>query len=145
MGKRLDEALRIKPFIQKGAQSLSDAEALQIKAIYPKWDGAAAYEVEDKVLYGDLLYRCIQAHTAQVDWTPAVAASLWTVIDKAKLGYRMKAWEPQMNDQGRVELRNARHPLIDPKKVVPISLNLGMDFDSMTLRSAPPSRRSSNS
>ena len=86
MGRRLDEALRIKPLIQKGAQSLSDAEALQIKAIYPKWDGAAAYEVEDKVLYRDVLYRCIQAHTAQADWTPAVAASLWTVIDEAHAG-----------------------------------------------------------
>jgi len=55
------------------------------------------------------------------------------IFAKAKLGYRMKAWEPQMNDQGRVELRNARHPLIDSKKVVPISLHLGKDFDSMII------------
>ena len=38
-----------------------------------------------------------------------------------------------MNDQGRVELRKARHPLIDPKKVVPISLRLGSDFDTMII------------
>ena len=86
MGRRLDEALRIKPFIQKGAQSLSDAEALQIKAIYPEWAAGAAYEVENKVLYHDVLYRCIQAHTAQEGWTPAVAASLWTAIDEAHTG-----------------------------------------------------------
>ncbi len=55
------------------------------------------------------------------------------VFAKAKLAYRMKAWEPEMNDQGRIELRNARHPLIDAQKVVPISLHLGREFDSMII------------
>ena len=55
------------------------------------------------------------------------------IFAKAKLGYQMHAWAPQMNDQGRVELRSARHPLIDPKKVVPISLHLGRDFDTMII------------
>ena len=55
------------------------------------------------------------------------------IFAKARLGFAMRAWAPQMNDTGRVELRNARHPLIDPKKVVPISLHLGKDFDSMII------------
>lgn len=55
------------------------------------------------------------------------------IFAKARLAYRMRAWEPQMNDRGRVELRNARHPLIDPKLVVPISLHLGKDFDTMII------------
>ena len=55
------------------------------------------------------------------------------IFAKAKLGYRMRAWAPIMNDNGRVELRNARHPLIDPKAVVPISVRLGSDFDSMII------------
>jgi DNA mismatch repair protein MutS2 len=55
------------------------------------------------------------------------------IFAKAKLAYRMRAWEPLMNDEGRVELRNARHPLIDQKKVVPISLRLGTDFDTMII------------
>ena len=55
------------------------------------------------------------------------------IFAKAKLAYRMRAWAPIMNDQGRVELRNARHPLIDPKTVVPISLHLGRDFDTMII------------
>ena len=38
-----------------------------------------------------------------------------------------------MNDCGKIELRNARHPLIDPQKVVPISLRLGSDFDTMII------------
>jgi len=55
------------------------------------------------------------------------------IFAKAKLSYRMRAWAPIMNDQGRVELRNARHPLIDAKTVVPISVRLGKDFDSMII------------
>lgn len=55
------------------------------------------------------------------------------IFAKARLSYRMRAWAPIMNDQGRVELRNARHPLIDSKKVVPISLRLGSDFDTMII------------
>ena len=55
------------------------------------------------------------------------------IFAKARLAYRMRAWAPEMNEEGRVVLRNARHPLIDPKKVVPISLHLGKDFDTMII------------
>ncbi len=62
-----------------------------------------------------------------------ILVQLDVIFAKARLGYRMRAWTPIMNDSGRVELRNARHPLIDPKVVVPISLRLGTDFDSMII------------
>ena len=62
-----------------------------------------------------------------------ILVHLDVVFAKAKLAYRMRAWAPEMNDQGRVELRKARHPLIDPKAVVPISLHLGTDFDTMII------------
>ena len=55
------------------------------------------------------------------------------IFAKARLAYKMKAWEPVMNDTGKVELRNARHPLIDANQVVPISLRLGSDFDTMII------------
>ncbi len=55
------------------------------------------------------------------------------IFAKAKLAYQMRAWAPIMNDQGRVDLRNARHPLIDGKAVVPISVRLGSDFDTMII------------
>lgn len=55
------------------------------------------------------------------------------IFAKAKLAYKMKAWPPKMNEEGRVELRKARHPLIDSQKVVPISLHLGKDFDTMII------------
>ncbi len=55
------------------------------------------------------------------------------IFAKAKLAYRMNAWEPLVNDTGKVELLKARHPLINKDKVVPISLRLGTDFDTMII------------
>ena len=66
-----------------------------------------------------------------LDYTMLV--QLDVIFAKAKLAYRMRAWAPIMNDQGRVDLRKARHPLIDPKAVVPISVRLGSDFDTMII------------
>ena len=73
------------------------------------------------------------AHRENINLNVTMLIRLDVIFAKAKLGYRMRAWAPVMNDKGRVELRNARHPLIDPQKVVPISLHLGRDFDSMII------------
>ena len=62
-----------------------------------------------------------------------ILVRLDVIFAKAKLAFRMRAWAPVMNESGKVELRNARHPLIDPNKVVPISLRLGTDFDTMII------------
>lgn len=62
-----------------------------------------------------------------------ILVRLDVIFAKARLAYHMNAWEPLVNDQGVVELRNARHPLIDVKTVVPVSLRLGTDFDTMII------------
>lgn len=62
-----------------------------------------------------------------------ILVRLDVIFAKAKLGYRMNAWAPQMNDRGIVDLRSARHPLIDSAKVVPVSVRLGTDFDTMII------------
>ena len=73
------------------------------------------------------------AHREDIDLDVKLLVQLDVIFAKARLAYRMRAWAPIMNDKGRVELRNARHPLIDPKAVVPISLYLGKEFDSMII------------
>ncbi len=73
------------------------------------------------------------AHREDISLNFEMLVRLDVIFAKAKLGYRMKAWAPLMNDQGKVELRNARHPLIDSQKVVPISVRLGSDFDTMII------------
>lgn len=73
------------------------------------------------------------SHREDISLDVRLLVRLDVIFAKAKLAYRMKAWAPVMNDQGRVVLRNARHPLIDPKTVVPISLSLGTEFDTMII------------
>lgn len=64
-------------------------------------------------------------------------ASALTSLDflqaKAKLAKEMKASEPKLTKDHSLNLRNARHPLIDPEKVVPNNIRLGGDFDTMLI------------
>lgn len=55
---------------------------------------------------------------------------------KAHLAYKMKASRPILNNEGEILLKKARHPLIDPKKVVPVDISLGIDFDSLVITGA---------
>ena len=73
------------------------------------------------------------AHREDINLNYTTLVQLDVIFAKAKLAYRMQAWPPVMNDHGKIELRKARHPLIDSKKVVPISLRLGSDFDTMII------------
>jgi len=55
------------------------------------------------------------------------------IFARARLAMDMNASEPVFNTEGRIRLRKARHPLIDPKKVVPIDIRLGDDFDLLVV------------
>lgn len=79
----------------------------------------------------------LSAHCAKFKDSICQNYSILTALDvifaKAKLAYKMNASAPIINDDGKIELVNARHPLIDNKAVVPISLRLGSDFDVMII------------
>lgn len=63
------------------AQSFTDVQALSVQAIYPLWDGnGIIYPVGYKVLYENVLYKCLQEHTSQPGWTPTAAPSLWAKV-----------------------------------------------------------------
>jgi hypothetical protein len=86
MAKRYDAALRIKPVLQKGAQSLGDEDALTIKTLYPEWETGVEYTARKKVMRNGTLYRCLQAHTSQAGWAPELSPALWTAIDEEHKG-----------------------------------------------------------
>lgn len=52
---------------------------------------------------------------------------------KAKLAIKQKAVCPEMNADGKIRIKNGRHPLIDPNKVVPQDISLGCDFDTLVV------------
>ena len=60
-------------------------------------------------------------------------AQLNLIFAKADLAYSMKASKPIMNDRGMIELKQARHPLIDKNKVVPVDVMLGKEFDTLVI------------
>ena len=62
-----------------------------------------------------------------------VLVDLNLIFAKARLAYKMKAVCPRLTDDGRIRLRHARHPLIDPQKVVPIDVELGVEFDTLVI------------
>ena len=55
------------------------------------------------------------------------------IFAKAKLSYRMNADAPGLSEDGCIRLKRARHPLIDPKKAVPIDISVGGDFDTLVI------------
>lgn len=61
------------------------------------------------------------------------AVRLNLIFAKAHLAYKMKATMPEINDKGIVDLKNARHPLLDQSRVVPTNIQLGKDFDTLVI------------
>lgn len=55
------------------------------------------------------------------------------IFAKGKLSVMQKAAEPKMNTEGYLNIKNGRHPLIDAKKVVPINIALGKDYDTLVI------------
>lgn len=62
------------------AQDLTDAQALSVKVIYPVWEPDVVYSANFKIVYNDILYRTLKAHTSRAAQTPDVAASLYTKV-----------------------------------------------------------------
>ncbi|MGN0733740.1 MAG: endonuclease MutS2 [Emergencia sp.] len=55
------------------------------------------------------------------------------IMAKGKLSGKMRGEEPVINDRGYLEIRQGRHPLIDPKKVVPINVSVGADYRTLVV------------
>lgn len=96
-------------------QSLLAQERKEIRRILRELSLAAGLEIEK-------IQNCSQSLTI-LDFIQA----------KAKLAKQMKATEPKLNLEHQVNLKKARHPLIDPEKVVANDISLGIDFDTMLI------------
>lgn len=109
MGKYLEAALRVKPILQKAAQSLNDADALQVRGIYPTWAelvelGSVTAEAGYKFAHEGKLYKCVNANpTFQEFWIPGEGTeSIYTRIDESHAG----TLEDPIPYEGNMELVN---------------------------------------
>ena len=76
----LRQAQAIRNSMTKVTATLTDEQALEVKELYPLWAADTAYTADTVVRYNDKLYRCLQSHTAQSDWTPDSVPALWVAI-----------------------------------------------------------------
>ena len=77
----IDKAKALRNQIEELAINLDDEKALDFPELFPNWSNNKHYEAGDRVRFGSLLFKCLQAHDAQDDWTPEAAVSLWVRID----------------------------------------------------------------
>lgn len=76
----VDRARQLRTQVETMADSLEDEEALKVVELFPKWAESKAYSIGDRVRYNSILYKCLIAHTAQGDWIPIDAPSLWAKV-----------------------------------------------------------------
>lgn len=77
----IERARQMRRAVELLAQGVADEQAAQIPSLFPEWADGTNYGVGDRVQCLGLLYRCLIAHTAQADWRPGLAPSLWVRID----------------------------------------------------------------
>ncbi|MCD7722424.1 MAG: endonuclease MutS2 [Clostridiales bacterium] len=71
------------------------------------------------------------AENINISYSAAVQLDL--IFAKASLAFKMKAAKPQLNEDGVIDLKKARHPLLEPQKVVPTDISLGTGFDTLVI------------
>ena len=90
---RLQVAEQFRKALQLFAMSLSDEQAMEVATVYDPWTVGKSYAVGDYLTYGTnsvgdpQLYKVVQAHTSQSDWTPDTTASLYDAIGLDNAGY----------------------------------------------------------
>lgn len=72
----------VKKMLAQSTESLSDEDALAVAALYPTWISKVGEQVSvgERYWYNGKLYKVVQAHTVQENWTPDVSASLFTEV-----------------------------------------------------------------
>ena len=83
-------------------------------------------------ILADLSGMCA-GHTEELTLNQKTMTQLDFVFAKAKLALEQNATEPQFNRKHIIHIRKGRHPLLDKKRVVPIDIHLGRDFDLLII------------
>lgn len=68
--------------IEQAAVSLPDDDAYFTPELFPRWRAGVHLEADVRVCHKDVLYRVVQAHTTQDDWTPDITPALFTEVPK---------------------------------------------------------------
>ena len=67
-------------FLKAARETATDEIALEAIELYPVWSSGISVSVNDRYQYNNKLYKCVQAHTTQADWTPDKTPALWVEV-----------------------------------------------------------------
>lgn len=76
----IERAKELRAQVETLVKTLDDEEALKVIEFFPNWKENISYDVNDRIRYNDILYKCLIAHTSQFTWNPEDASSLWTKV-----------------------------------------------------------------
>lgn len=76
----IEKARALRRKIETLSASLDDEQALETVELFPIWKADTVYTAGDRVRYNDVLYKVLQGHTSQEDWTPDTAFSLFARV-----------------------------------------------------------------
>lgn len=76
----IDRARKLRKVIEDLAVTMDDRKAVENTELFPAWEDDKTYELNVRVRYNGILYKCLYTHTAQSQWTPDAAPSLWTKV-----------------------------------------------------------------
>ena len=102
---------------------LDDETALDVTVLFPLWAVGKAYAADERIRYEDKLYRCVQAHTSQSDWTPDATPALWTEV--AKPG-EIPVWKQPSGAQDAYRIGDKVHypTKVDPVYICTVDYNV---------------------
>ena len=92
MGNLIERARQLRATIEELATNLTDNAALEAKELFSIWSTDTDYIVDDRVRYEDGLYRVLQNHTSQDDWTPTNSPALFAEILPGQDGTDIGEW-----------------------------------------------------
>ena len=75
-----EKARKLRKFLEQMSVNATDEEALDNILAYPKWEVGKEYVKDERIRYENVLYKVLQSHTSQADWTPDVAISLYVRV-----------------------------------------------------------------
>ena len=90
---RLQAAEQLRRALQLFVATLSEDKAIEVSTVYPVWSTGTAYAVGDIISYGTnsvgdpQLYKVVQAHTSQAEWTPDAVPALYDAFGLDESGY----------------------------------------------------------
>lgn len=80
MSQITDKAKRLRATIEILAENLDDEAAIDAVELFQNWAVCVEYAKDERVRYNKILYKVLQSHTSQADWTPDTAVSLYARV-----------------------------------------------------------------